>query len=380
MKVALKIIIPIAIVVFAILGFKFLGTLKPKPKSKQPSPIVPVVEVIEVSPADHTPPVRSYGTVASLFETQLTPQVSGKIMWVAPEFRVGEKVDEGHVLVKIDPTDYQAALAREESNLTVAKRSFAEEEIRAQQAAGDWTASGRELSVASDFVLRKPQLAAAQASIESAVAAIAKARADLERTEVHAPFAAMITGRQASPGNQASPQASLGILVSTDTAEIRLPLTAEQSARVEIPSAAVLTSPLKPGASWEAKLVRMEPTVDTRNQVMFAVAQIDQPFAEGHPELPIGMFANVSIRALPIRGSYRIPEAAFVADSFFWVMTSDGELGRVEASRLQGFESDVFVRALSPTPGPLKVVTRPLSNFRSEMRVREEEPEKTTEP
>ena len=84
--------------------------------------------------------MRSYGNVGSYFETDLTPQVSGKITFVSPKFRVGETVDTEHLLVQIDPTDYRAALATAEANLTVAERTFEEEKIRAEQAAGDWEA------------------------------------------------------------------------------------------------------------------------------------------------------------------------------------------------------------------------------------------------
>lgn len=373
MKVALKIILPIALIVFAVAGFRFLGTLKPQPKSKQPPPVVPVVNITSVSPEDHTPPVVSYGTVTSYFETDLTPQVSGKITYVSPEFRVGEKVVEEYVLVKIDPTDYEAALAHQEANLTVAERTYAEEEIRAEQAAGDWKASGRDISKASDFVLRKPQLAAAEANIISAKASIRKARADLERTDVRAPFGAVITARNASPGNQASPQASLGSLVSTGKSEIRLPLTAGQSARVDIPTEAELTSPLKPGASWQATLVRMEPTVDQQNQVIYAVAEVTDPYGDGKTELPVGMFANASIRANPIKDSYMVPEAAYVDDSFIWVVDGSDELQRLEALRVHSHDGEAYVRPVEGGQGELRVVTRPLSNFRSGMEVRTEE-------
>lgn len=372
MKIALKIIIPIAILVLAVMGFKFLGSLKPKPKSQQPPPAVPLVDLATVAPEDHAPPVISYGTVTSYFETGLTPQVSGKITYVSPRFRVGERVDTEHLLVKIDPTDYAAALAQQEADLTVAERTFAEEEIRARQAAGDWEASGRELSKASDFVLRKPQLAAARASIESAKAAIEKARADLERTEVRAPFAAVITAREASPGNQASPQASLGSLVSVEKVEVRLPLTADQIARVSVPTEAELTSPLKPGASWEATLVRMEPTVDARNQVMYAVAEVIDPYGEGKTALPVGMFANAAVKAAPIPDSYRVPEAAFVEDRFVWVMDENEELRRVESERVYSFEGHAFIKPVEDGLGVLRVVTRPLSNFRAGMKVRME--------
>ncbi|MEP2774579.1 MAG: efflux RND transporter periplasmic adaptor subunit [Luteolibacter sp.] len=370
MKVALKIIIPLAIIVLAFVGYEVLGSLKPKPQSKQPPPVVPIVDLARVSPQEHAPTVNSYGTVSAYFETGLTPQVSGNITYVSPKFRVGETVDTEHLLVKIDPTDYEAALAQQESALTVAQRTFAEEEIRAEQAAGDWTASGRQLSKASDFVLRKPQLAAAQAEIESVQAQIDKARADLERTEVRAPFAAIITARSASPGNQASPQTSLGTLVSTEKVEIRLPLTAAQSARVEIPAKATLTSPLKPGESWEATLVRMEPTVDQQNQVIFAVAEVVDPFAEGKTPLPVGIFANASIVAKPIANSYKIPEAAYVDDSYIWVMDEDGNLKKVEAERVHTDDGQAFVRPLEEGNGELNIVTRPLSNFRTGMKVK----------
>ncbi len=370
MKPNLKIIIPFVILVFAFGGYKLLESMKPAPKSQVPPPVVPLVEQIVVSPEDHAPPVRSYGTVESFFETDLTSQVSGQILEVSGKFLVGEKVSKGELLVKIDPTDYAAALAREESNLTIAERTFAEEEIRAEQAAGDWEASGRDLAKATDFVLRKPQLAAAKASIESAKAAITKARADLDRTEVKAPFDGVITARDASPGNQASAQVSLGNMVSTDKVEIRLPLTADQMARVAIPTDVLITSPLKPGVEWAAKMVRMEPSVDRQNQLMYGVAEVPDPYADVAKTLPIGIFANVLITATPVPDTYRVPEAAFVADRYLWVIDAKSELQRVEAKRVMSFDGQVYLKAKSEALGELRVVTRPLSNFREGMKVK----------
>lgn len=368
MKTALKIIIPFVIMAVTLLGFLFLGSLKPEPITMELPPVVPTVDTIIVAPEDHAPPVKSYGTVGSYFETDLTPQVSGRIMFVSPKFRVGETVDTEHLLVQIDSTDYRAALATEKASLTVAERTYEEEKIRAEQAEGDWVASGRVLSAATDFVLRKPQLAAARAGIDSARAAIEKARADLDRTEIRAPFPAVITVRNASPGNQASPQASLGSLVSTEKVEIRLPLTADQAARVALPAKAVLTSPLKPGARWEAELVRMDPTVDTRNQVIYAVAEVTNPFAVGKEPLPVGIFANAAITAQPIGASYRVPEAAYVNDSFVWSVDGENRIARLEAKRFFAFEGHVYLKANGD--GAVKIISRPLSNFRTGMKIK----------
>jgi len=370
MKPIFKIIIPIAIIALAFVGFKILVAMKPKPKTLVPPEITPVVGIVEVAPEDHAPPVRSYGTVGSYFETDLTPQVSGRIMSVSPNFRVGMTVEAGHVLASIDPTDYRAALAMEESNRTVAERTFAEEKIRAEQAAGDWEASGRKLETASDFVLRKPQLAAAQASIDSAKAAIEKARADLERAEIRSPFPAVITARNASPGNQASPQVSLGTLVSTEKVEIRLPLTADQAVRIALPTKATLTSPLKPGVSWEAELLRMDPIVDSRNQVIYAVAEVAEPFASNKEPLPVGIFANASIEAKPIGSSYRVPEAAYVKDRYVWIVNEEEKLAKLEVPRVYGFEGQVYLKAPDGATGSVKVVTRPLSTFKEGVEVK----------
>jgi RND family efflux transporter MFP subunit len=369
MKTALKIIVPLVIIILALFGFRFLGSLKPEPQTMVPPPVVPSVDIITVAPENHAPPVMSYGTVGSYFETDLTPQVSGRITFVSPKFRVGETVDTEHLLVQIDPTDYRAALATEEANLTVAERTFEEEKIRAEQAEGDWVASGRALSAATDFVLRKPQLAAARAGIDSAKAAIDKARADLDRTEIRAPFPAVIAARSASPGNQASPQASLGSLVSTEKVEIRLPLTSDQAARVALPAKGTLTSPLKPGASWEAELVRMDPTVDTRNQVIYAVAEVADPFATGKEPLPVGIFANATITAQPIGPSYRVPEAAYVNDRYVWAVDGENKIERLEAPRLYALDRHVYLKATGD--GAVRIISRPLSNFRTGMEIRE---------
>ena len=86
MKMALKIIIPLVILVLAFGGFKLLGSLRPEPQSRQPPPVVPLVDLARVSPEEHAPPVVSFGTVEAYFETGLTPQVSGKVMAVSPKF------------------------------------------------------------------------------------------------------------------------------------------------------------------------------------------------------------------------------------------------------------------------------------------------------
>lgn len=378
MKYADKIIVPLLILVGAFFLGKYLISLKEKPKSKQPEAVIPVVDVVMVSPDTHKPRVMSFGTVQSYFETIVVPQVSGSITEVAKKFRVGEVVKKGDLLVTLDATDFQTALATEQANFALQKRTLVEEEILAKQAAEDWLESGRKLDSASDFVLRKPQLTTAKANIASAEAAIKKAIADIERTRLTSPYDAVVTASTASVGNFATSQTQLGILVATERAEIRLPLTAEQVAQVKMPgldkgggATVHLSHPNHKNIEWSAKLVRREPTVDPQNQVTHVIVEIENPYTAMAEPLAIGSFVNASIPAKPIENVYKIPEAALVNDAHIWVLDEESKLLRLPAERAHSAEGFVYVRVSSESIAPpLRIVSRPLSNFRSATKVR----------
>ena len=371
MKTAIKIIVPLLIIAGAFFLGKFLISKKAEPKSKKAQPVVPVVGVITVSLGDHHSVVNSFGAVQSYFETTLVPQVTGRITEVSKKFQVGEKVKKGELLATIDMTDFQAVLANEQGNLALQQSELAEEEILAKQAAEDWVASGRKLEKASDFVLRKPQLAAAKASITSAEAAVKKAIIDIERTNLTAPYDAVVAERTASVGNLATTQISLGRLIATEKVEVRLPLTAGQVTSISMPAknqpsdtAITLSSPNDVGIKWNAVLTRVEPTRDTQNQVIYVIAEIQMPYEGDHP-LAVGTFVNASIPTLPIKNTYNVPESALVNDSYVWVVTEENKLLRAPATREYSYDDNVYVKIETDEATELlRIVSRPLSNFR----------------
>ncbi len=378
MKLLGQILFPLLIIAIGFAGYSKLKSLKPPKKSKQAKVVIPVVSIADVSPEDHTPPVRSFGTVQSYFETTLTPQVTGEIVEVSEQFKVGVMVKKGELLARIDATDYHAILAGLTATKVTAMQVLAEEEIRVKQASEDWVASGRSLAKASDFVLRKPQLAAARANIKSAEAAEAKAKVDIERTVIRAPYDAVVLARSASLGNLANSQQSLGRLVATEKSEVRLPLSAEQFSRVKLPVSTTgssesgqplnvtLTSPSHEGLEWQGDLVRTEAVIDEANQVSYVIAEIENPYTSHTQPLAMGTFVNALIPAVAIKGAYKLNEAALVNDKYVWALDTESRLQRLVAIRRQSYEGDVFltIETKDLTP-PLKIVTRPLTNFKS---------------
>ena len=375
MKIILKVILPILLIAISFIGSKALITAREPLQSKQVPSVVPKVSTITVNIETHSPPIHTYGTVKSFFETQLTPQVSGEIISISKDFRVGKSVTKGTFLAQIDTTDYQAILSKEAALLSNYERTLEEEIIRAEQANQDWLASGRKLDSASSFVLRKPQLSAAKANIASSKASIKKAQADIDRCTIKAPFDAVVSQRSASLGNYATAQSTLGTLVATEHAEIRLPLTPAQVQRIQLPTkdteptAITLTSPTKPQAKWQASLTRTEPIIDPRNQVVFVIAEIASPYDCEVP-LPVGTFVNASIPAAPVNGALKIPEAALINDSYLWAVDKKSTLVRLPVSRIYSFQKYAYVTPNDATlRAPFTIVSRPLTNFRQGMKV-----------
>lgn len=378
MKTILKILVPLLLIALSYTVAKQMIANKPERQSKQPPTVIPTVATVRVAPATHRPPVSTFGTVQSYFETTLTPLVSGAITQVSPQFRVGALVKKGDTLATIDSTDYQAILARESATLATNKRQLAEEKIRAKQAQSDWLASGRALEKASAFVLREPQLAAAKSSIESSIAAHQKALTDIQRCSITAPFDAIITQRNASIGNHANSQSPLGRLIATERAEIRLPLTPSQAARIQLPSQdnanteISLTSPTKPGHTWLATLKRTEPVIDPQNQVIYVIAEIEAPYSSDTP-LTVGTFVNAQIPSKALELALEIPEEALINDSFLWAVDSSDELIKLDVTRLHSHLGKAYVQVVSaPIEAPYSIVSRPLTNFRSKMKVSQE--------
>lgn len=343
---------------------------KPEPKSKEIVKIIPLVNVIEVAAEEHRPEIKSFGTVRSFFETSLSPEVEGRIISVAPNFQVGEMVAEGEILVTIDSANFEADLATAKAELILMQSALDEEKVRVKQAKDDWIASGRKLETASDFVLRKPQMAAAEANIEAAKVEIDKANLNLDRTHIRAPYAAIVTSRSASLGNFANSQTSLGTLVATGKAEVRIPLTPEQMQRVVFSDKnkpqIKLKDPNNKKLEWIAELTRMEPVVDAQNQVNYGIATINDPYTNEVGPLPVGTFVNVILPSATAFEGYKLPESALVNDQYVWLVNEESKLVRVRAERIQNEGSETYVKIdAGKLNSPLRVISRPLSTFRS---------------
>ena len=303
--------------------------------------------------------VNSQGTVRPRTETTLVSEVSGKIVSVAPEFVAGGFFRSGQQLLQIDPSDYETALKRAEAALASRVARLADETARSEQALRDWKNMGKQ-GQPSDLVLRKPQVADAKANVSAAEADVQKARRDLERTSISLPYDGLVKQKAVDIGQYVTLGTRLGVTFAIDTAEVRLPLTHDDLNYLDLPSETEVRNNDKPfppvtlsaqngdGVSqWQARIIRTEGVVDETSRVIYAVAQVVDPYGvlgQSHQqELKIGTFVNAEIQGLPADNVVVLPRYVLRADNTVLTANADNELEILPVTVLRAEPKKVYL-------------------------------------
>lgn len=318
-----------------------------------------LVETIEARVTSLNFTVNSQGTVRPRTETSLVTEVSGKIVSVAPQFVAGGFFHKGDVLLQIDPSDYQAGLKRAEAALASRKAKLADETARSEQALKDWRNIGKQ-GQPSDLGLRKPQMADAKANVSAAEADVQKARRDLERTQITLPYDGLVRQKAVDIGQYVSPGTRLGITFAIDTAEVRLPLTHSDLNYLHLPSETEVKNrdksfpPVRLSAQsaggtqyWQARIIRTEGVVDEISRVIYAVAQVIDPYGmlgQSHQqELKIGTFVYAEIEGLPADNVVVLPRFVLRPDHTVLVANEDNELEILPVTVLRAEPKQVYI-------------------------------------
>jgi RND family efflux transporter MFP subunit len=239
-----------------------------------------------------------------------------------PALVAGGFFKAGELLLTIDPRDYDYTITAAHARIAEAKRALIAEQAQVEQAHSEWQALGE--GEASELALRKPQLAEAQAKLQAAQADLSKAQLNRSRCELRAPFAGRVLTKQAGVGQFLPAGAVVARIYASDKAEVRLPISSEQLAFLNLPLAlaysdasqwprVTLTAELGGHQhQWLGQIVRSEAAVSEDSGQWYLVAQVNQPFQPivNRPPLLKGLFVHVEIEGAERVGVYRLPRNA----------------------------------------------------------------------
>lgn len=367
-----KSLLPLLVVALGAGAAWWLMATAPKSERKATERATPVVEVIELQPRDYPVVIHSRGTVSPRTQSTLVAEVSGKITRISDKLREGGFFEPGDTLVSIDPRDYESAVTIARAELAQQQLNLEQELARSRQADDDWQRLGNG-GKAGDLVLRKPQLSSSRASVSAADARLKRARTDLERTRIKAPYAGRVLEKKVDVGQFVRSGEVLASIYAIDYVEVKLPLTAAQLEQLQLPehyrgenpggnSNPAVTLISHSGSEeyhWQGQIVRSAGAIDTRSRQQFVVAQVDDPYARnksGRPPLKVGSFVEARISGRTFINMFVIPRAA-LHEGRDILLAVDGKLKRQAVDIVWSDDNEVVING--PRAGDRLIVTPP---------------------
>jgi hypothetical protein len=152
----------------------------------------------------------------------------------------------------------------------------------------------------------------------------------------------------------------LGVTFAVDTAEVRLPLTNSDLHYLDLPSETEVKNMEKPfppvtlsvedgkaTSQWQARIIRTEGVVDEISRVIYAVAQVVDPYGvlgQSHQqELKIGTFVNAEIQGLPAENVVVLPRYVLRADHTILTVNASNELEILPVTVLRAEPKKVYL-------------------------------------
>ncbi len=349
-----RIVLPILILLS---GFVLAGLIiatGPTLAQKAPPDNAPQVRVWAAQPESVQLTIKAHGTVVPRTESDLVPEVAGRVTKMSPDLVSGGFFKQGEVLLEIDAVDYRLAVDQAVANLASARSEVASAE-RAHARQIDLVKRNLTSETQADDALNR--FRAAQARVKEAGARLERARRDLSRTRLIAPYDGRVRSETVDVGQYVNRGAPVAKLYATDLAEVRLPVPDDELAFLNTPldgqNLQAENQPLvhlqamfagRPH-TWEGRIVRTEGEIDAQTRMINVVAQVENPYAatQDRPPFAVGLFVEAEIQGDQVDGVFVLPRSALQANNQVYVVGSDDTLEFREVSVLRAVGEEIYV-------------------------------------
>ena len=345
MKVKVKRRIFIVVIIgISVASMSALKNMRPEPKKKPKIETTMLVETIDLKSSNVTFEIQSQGTVKPRTETVLSAEVSGRIISISDKFIAGAIFQKNEVLMQIDPTNYQVAVDQADALLKQREIEF----------------NGAK-SLRNKGYRAEAELAVAKSALTAAKAALVIANKNLDRTHIRLPYDGLVKSKNSDVGQFVNLGTHLGTTFAINSAEIRLALTDQELAFLDLPEAGdivekgsfngsnVKLSAIRKGQyqTWNAHIVRTEGVVDEKSRVTYAVARIDDPYRLSlnsadrinDNALPIGTFVKAAISGRSFLNVIKVPRSSIRGKNELMFIDTDNRL-RIKTVDILRSDSD----------------------------------------
>ncbi|WP_243479366.1 efflux RND transporter periplasmic adaptor subunit [Orrella daihaiensis] len=216
--------------------------------------------------------LSAIGSLRSDESTVVSAEVAGRVAEI--NFKEGQPVTKGQVLIRLDDEVAQAELAQAQANLALAQSRY--ERSNRLQTAGFVSAEARE---------------DAQNQLKLQEAAIKLAQAKLDKMTIEAPFDGVIGLRSVSIGEYVTPGQAIAPLEAVDTLKVDFRLPERFITNIALDQTLELQVDARPGQLFTGKVYAISPLIEQGGRSILVRARVDNTDGLLRP----GMFARVQL-------------------------------------------------------------------------------------
>jgi RND family efflux transporter MFP subunit len=357
---------------------------RPEPAKEAEEATLPVVEVVTVESGAQAVELQLSGQVQPSRQIVVMPEVGGRVVWQNEEIVPGGLIEAGDPIVRIDPRDYALAVKQQQAQLSSQQLSLEVEKGRGKVAEREWELFKKErealgLPVPEDgdetLALREPYLDSAKVGVRSAKSGLSRARLQLSKTIITAPFNAFVRTESVEKGQLVTPGMQLATLVGTDAFWVQVSVPIDKLAFVRLPrgdepgsKAKVFLETGNGRVEREGRVVRLLGDLDPVGRLARVLVEVKDPFLlekgagtgtlelsdpesgdeRSHLPLLLGSYVQVEIEGVELGDVQRIPRLALQENSKVYRLDDSDALTMETVEVVWGTQDYVVVR------GPLK--------------------------
>ncbi|MHC4925081.1 MAG: efflux RND transporter periplasmic adaptor subunit [Planctomycetota bacterium] len=327
--IMVSVVLPLGVLAVSVHYGKELLSTPQKAKRKQRERRAPLVQVRSVLAGRHATTLSVMGTVVPSRVIELRPRVSGEVIEMNPRLVTGGLLREGEVLVRIDPTDFNLAVRQREADLARAESALRLEQGQQAVARREFELLGDDVSEEEkDLILRKPQIAAAEAEVAIARAGLERAKVDLGRTEVRVPFNALVRSYDVGKGTQIATSSRIATLVSTDSCYVEVSVPVDRLSWIKLQDESSKGSAARIHASRDSirdgHVARLVGDLEKSGRLARMRVSVEDPFClqpshAGSPRLLLDSYLRVEISGPELESAVAVERRHLRDAKFVWI-------------------------------------------------------------
>lgn len=358
----MKYVISFLIFILAVVAAFGLYKTSPKTKKAIPKRPVPLVQTTETHPGTEKVFVEAFGTVIPAKRITLQSEVEGRIIDQNPELVPGGLIDQGDMVIQVDPADYELLVNEYRTELEEAMVELDLEQGRQVIARREWKLLEKEIETSDagkSLALREPHLRLVKAKVEKAKSRLAAAELSLKRTTIKAPFNALVLEEFIDTGQLVGKQTPLATLAGTDQFWVQVSVPVSVLEKITLPGGSgqwgasaevILESSAGAALVHHGHVLRVMGDLDPEGRMARLLIVIDDPMnlhtsgqaqkdnkiqkkagidpkrLNGKGSILLGSYVKVKIDAGFFDNVYIIPRQALREGDVIWVKDNEDKL------------------------------------------------------